>query len=171
VRTRLLATACAVALLTACSGGNVEPELITAERELTGLFDRTLDAVDVGETTSLERTEGECQDADLAGIGLWLRSQTREWVMPVADIDDLIEAVAEHWRGAEGLEVRVAGEPGDTAAFGRSASGIRISVERAWDPGAVETEVRLAGSTGCHRPVLEPRFDPEEPPPTPVSSS
>jgi hypothetical protein len=167
VRPLLALAAVAALLLTACSGGPVEPDLLTAERQLTGLLDRTMAAAAPGAKSDVVRREQECQDSELSGTGSWQRSQEREWVMAVTEIDALIDAVAEHWR-AEGLEVRVTGEPGDTAVFGEAEDGIRVSVERTRRPDADATEVALLGSTGCHEPVLDPPFDPDEPPPTPL---
>jgi hypothetical protein len=156
------------AVLTACSGGDVEPELITAERQLTGLLDAALEAAAPGVETTLERREGECQDEDLAGIGLWLRDQHRTWTMPAGEVDAAVRSVARHWE-EQGHEVRLVGEPGDRAAFVTTEDGLRASIVHALDPDADELDVHLAGSTGCYEPVLEPRFDPGEPPPTPLA--
>jgi Xaa-Pro aminopeptidase len=82
----------------------VEPELITAERQLTGLLDAALEAAAPGVETTLERREGECQDEDLAGIGLWLRDQHRTWTMPAGEVDAAVRSVARHWE-EQGHEV------------------------------------------------------------------
>jgi hypothetical protein len=169
VRTRLLAAVLA-ALLSACSGGNVEPELITSERQLTGLLDTTVAAVAPGAEPDLRRREAECQDADLAGTGRWRRDQRRTWTMPAAEVDALVEVVAAHWR-EQGHEVRPVGGPGDAAAFATADDGLRASIERSVAPGAAEVEVHLAGSTGCHEPVVDPPFDAAQPPPTPLDGS